>query len=231
MLVGHQSKTSRAVTEGGHKDRHIQLVSGQDDAVDPTLRRCLALLLQISAHLPDKLTRTVGPGIQRICNDLAGLVAKAQFLFIDERVVDAIDHQFAQGGVFRSLAVKVVGDPVPVSQRLEEVLVDHVGPGRNHGIDHVVAHQVDKNLFQSGADQRSGEAENHSAILVAQHALVDGSRPGKVTGAVGHGLHGIHQRHDIVLLDVDVLDGRDQEFFFRRHSNFKDSKANSCRDC
>ena len=149
----------------------------------------------------------------------------AKLFFVDERVVDAIDHQLAQGGVFRSLAVEVVGDPVLVAERLEEILVDNVGAGGNNGVHHVVADQVDENLLQSGADQRSGEAEDHAALLVAQHALVDGSGPGKITGAVGHGLHGIDQRNDIVLLDVDVLDGGGQKLFFRRHSTFKDSKA------
>ncbi len=106
-----------------------------------------------------------------------------------------------------------------VAERLEEILVDHVGAGGNHGIDHVVAQQVDKNLLQSGADQRPGQAENHATILVAQHALVDGSCPGKVTGAVGHGLHRVNQRNNIVLLDVDVPDGGGQKLFFRRHNS------------
>jgi hypothetical protein len=34
-------------------------------------------------------------------------------------------------------------------------------------------------------------------------------------------VHGIDQRNDVVLLDVEVLDGALEEFFFRRHSVFR----------
>ena len=39
--------------------------------------------------------------------------------------------------------------------------------------------------------------------------------------AVGHVLHGVDQSDDVVLLDVDVLDGAVEEFFFRRHSLYR----------
>ena len=42
---------------------------------------------------------------------------------------------------------------------------------------------------------------------VAEHAVVDVGGAGEVARAVGHVLHGVDQRHDVVLLDVDVLDG------------------------
>ena len=49
--------------------------------------------------------------------------------------------------------------------------------------------------------------------------LVDGGGAGEIARAVGHVLHGVDQRHDVVLLDVDVLDGLLEEFFFGSHSH------------
>ena len=49
--------------------------------------------------------------------------------------------------------------------------------------------------------------------LVAEHAVVDVGRPGQVAGREGHVLHRLDQRHDVVLRDVDVLDGLREQFF------------------
>jgi hypothetical protein len=35
-------------------------------------------------------------------------------------------------------------------------------------------------------------------------------------------LHRVDQRDDVVLLDVEVLDGAVEELFFRRHGSYKD---------
>ena len=110
---------------------------------------------------------------------------------------------------------------MPKAESFEEVLVDDVGAGRDDGVDHVVANEVDEDLLQAGGDKGAREAEDHAAVLIAQHALVDGSRPGEVTGAVGHRLHGVDEGHDVVLLDIDVANGRIQEVVFRRHSNLR----------
>ena len=93
-----------------------------------------------------------------------------------------------------------------------------LAPVRDDGVDHVVADEVDEDLLQAGGDERAGEAEDDAAVLVAEHALVDGGSPGKVTGAVGHGVHGVDQSDNIVLLDIDVADRMRQELFFRRHN-------------
>ena len=178
----------------------------------------LPLLCQVGAHLADELARAIGAGCQRVGNLLRGVVAHAQLFFVDERVVDAIDHQLAQRGVFRTALHQVVGDPVAEAECFEEVLIDDVRAGRDHGIHHVVANQIDEDLFQAGADQRSGEAQDDAAILVAQHAFVDRGGAGEITRAVGHVLHGIDQRHHIVLLDIDVLDGLLEQFFLGSHS-------------
>src|SRR5579862_5301420 len=99
-----------------------------------------------------------------------------------------------------------------VAESFEEVLIDDVGAGRNHGVHHVVANEIDKDLLQTSADERAGEAEDDAALLVAEHALINRSCPVEVTGAEGHVLHGVYQRDDVVLLDVDVLDWVNEKF-------------------
>ncbi len=76
-----------------------------------------------------------------------------QLFLVDQRVVNAIDHQFAQRGVFRSLLVQLVGNVVFEAESLKEVLIDDVGTRRNNCVHHVVADQVDKDLLQTGAYQ------------------------------------------------------------------------------
>ncbi len=70
---------------------------------------------------------------------MGGFVAGAQLFFIDEGVVDAVDHQLAKNAVFVAVLVFVTGDVVVVAESLEEVLVDDIGAGRDDGIDHIVA--------------------------------------------------------------------------------------------
>ena len=92
-----------------------------------------------------------------------------------------------------------------------------LAPGAHDAIDHAVADHVDENLFQARADQRAGQAQDDAALLVAEHAVVNVGRPGQVAGAVGHVPHGLDQRHDVVLGDVDVFDRLRQQFFLARH--------------
>ncbi len=148
---------------------------------------------------------------------MGGLVADAQFVFVDEGVVDAVDRQLAEHGVMRAVLVLVVRHVVVEAERLEEVLIDDVGAGGDDGVHHVVAHKIDEDLLQSGGDEGAGEAEDHAAVGVVEHHLVDVSGAGGVTRAVGHGPHGVYKGHDVVLLDVEMLDGAVEEFFFRRH--------------
>ena len=46
-------------------------------------------------------------------------------------------------------------------------------------------------------------------------------RRGAVAGAVRHVLHGVDEGDDVVLLDVEVLDGAVEEFFFCRHGFYR----------
>ena len=158
------------------------------------------------------------PGFMRVDDLLGRLVADAQLFLIDERVIDAVDHQLAQLAIALAVLVLVAGDVVAEAQRLEEVLVDDVRAGRDNRIDHVVAHQVDDDLLQAGRDQRAGEAKNHAAVGVAQHHVVDVGRTRQIARAVGHRSHRVHQRHNVVLGDVDVLNRLVEEFFFSSHN-------------
>ncbi len=187
----------------------------------PPFSGVLAVLVKISAHGADELTRAIGTRIERVGDLLGGLVADAKLFLVDKRVVDAVDHQLAQHRVLGALLEQIVGDPVLEAERFEEVLIDNVGAGRDDGVDHVVADEVDENLLQAGADQRAGKAENDAAFLIAKHALVDGSCPVEVTGAEGHVLHGVDESNDVVLLDIDVLNGVLEEFLFRRHNSYR----------
>ena len=141
----------------------------------------------------------------------------AELFFVDEGVVDAVDHQLAEFGVACAVLVLIAGDVVVEAEGLEEVLVDDVGAGGDDGIDHVVADEVDEDLLQAGGDEGAGEAEDDAAIGVAEHHVVDIGGAGGVTRGVGHVRHCVDDRNDIVLLDVEVLNGRFEKFFFRRH--------------
>jgi hypothetical protein len=100
------------------------------------------------------------------------------------------------------------------AQGFKEVLIHHVGAGGDDGVDHVVADHVHDDLFQARADQRPGQAEDHAAFLVAQHAVINLGRPVQVAGAVGHVFHGLDQRDDAGHFGhIHVLDGAElQEF-------------------
>ena len=54
-----------------------------------------ALLDQIGTHSADELTRAIGTRVERIRNDFRGVVADTKFFFVDQRVIDAVNHQLA----------------------------------------------------------------------------------------------------------------------------------------
>ena len=155
---------------------------------------------------------------QRVDDLLRRVVADAQLLLVDERVVDAVDHQLAQIAVAIAVLVLIARDVVAEAQRLKEVLVHDVRAGRDNRVHHVVADHVDKDLLQAGRDQRSGQAQDHPAIGVAQHHLVDRGSPRRIARGVGHRGHRVHQRNHVVGGKIDVLDGRCEQFFFGWHS-------------
>ena len=166
----------------------------------------LPFVVEVGAHLADELAGAVGAGLEGVGDLLGGLVADAELFFVDEGVVDAVDHQLAEVGVAGAVLVLVAGDVVVEAEGLEEVLVDDVGAGGDDGVDHVVADEVDEDLLQAGGDERAGEAEDDAAVGVAEHHVVDGGGAGSVARGVGHVGHGVDQGDDVVLLDVDVLD-------------------------
>ena len=106
--------------------------------------------------------------------DLAGgVVADTELFLVDEGVVDAVDHELAEVGVVLAVFVLIAGDVVLEAEGFKEVLIDDVGAGGDDGVDHVVADEVDDDLFEAGGDEGAGEAENDAAFGVAEHHLVD----------------------------------------------------------
>ena len=93
-------------------------------------------------------------------------------------------------------------------------------PGGDDGVDHVVADEIDDDLLQAGGDERAGEAEDDAAFGVGEHHVVDGGGSVQVARRVGHMSHRVYIGHDVVLGDVDVLDGGFKEFGFGFHGTF-----------
>ena len=50
----------------------------------------------------------------------------AKLFFVDEGVVDAVDHELAELGIACAVLIVFAGDVVPVAESLEEVLIDDV---------------------------------------------------------------------------------------------------------
>jgi len=207
VLVGDEAEAGGAVGECGTKDGDVLLVGGEDDGVARAGLRGSALLDEIGAHFPDKLAGAVRAGLEGVGDLVDGLVADAELVLVDEGVVDAIDGEFAKHGVVRPVLELVVGHVVVEAKGFKEVLIDDVGAGGDDSVDHVVAYEVDKNLLKAGGDERSGEAEDDAAVGVVEHHLVDVGGAGSVTRTVRHGSHGVDECDNIVLLDVEVLDG------------------------
>ena len=220
MLVGDEAEAGRAVGEGGDEDGDILLVGCEDDGVDSAVLGGLAFALKVGTHLADELAGAVGAGLEGVGDLVGDFVADAELVFVDEGVVDAVDGEFAEYGVFVAVLVLVVGDVVLEAEGLEEVLIDDVGAGGDDGVDHVVADHVDEDLLEAGGDHGASDAEDDATFGVAEHHVVDGGCAVGVAGAIGHVLHGVDQRDYVVLLDIDVLDRTVEEFFFIDHGRY-----------
>ena len=69
-------------------------------------------------------------------------------------------------------------------------------------------------------DQRAGKAEDHAAVGIAQHHVVDAEAAravGRVKSKAIEAMASTSGDH-VMLLDVDVLDRVLEEFFFRWHN-------------
>ena len=141
------------------------------------------------------------------------VVANAQFVFVDQRIVNAVDVQLAQLVVVQPGLESLFGNVMAEAQAFEEILIDNVRPGADDAIDHPTADHLDEHTLQPGADQRTGQAQNDAAFLVAQHAIVNFRRPSQIAGGVRHVPHRVDQADHVVAGDVDVLNGlRKQRF-------------------
>ena len=53
-------------------------------------------LIQKAAHLVNKFTRGIRTAFERIRNFADGVIEDAEFVFIDQRIVNAVDGKIAQ---------------------------------------------------------------------------------------------------------------------------------------
>jgi hypothetical protein len=91
--VADETEAGRAVAEGRDEDRHVALVRLVQDRV-VALRA--ALLLDVLAERLEELAAAVRPRLHLVDDELRLLVAEAEFVLVDEGVVDAVDRVLAQ---------------------------------------------------------------------------------------------------------------------------------------
>ena len=76
-------------------------------------------------------------------------------------------------------------------ERLKKILIDDNSAGRNDGVDHVVANEIDDHLFQARGNEGSGEAENDGTFVIAQHRVINLRGPAEIAGRECHLRHRI----------------------------------------
>ncbi len=156
---------------------------------------------------------------RQFIGDLPGrVVADSQLVFIDERIVDAIDLHSAELVVVHARLEAFRGGVMLEAESLEKILIDDIRSRADDGVDHSIADHVDEHFFQARANERSGQTENHSALLVGQHAMVNIGRPMQVARGESHELHRIDQGNDVVPRDIDVLDRLRKQLPFFGHN-------------
>src|SRR5207302_8794490 len=92
-----------------------------------------------------------------------------QLVLVNVSVVDAIDGETTQHVIVYRDGALVMFE----AERLEKILIDDDGAGRDDRVDHFVPDKIDNHLFEPGGDERAGEAENDRAILLLQHSVID----------------------------------------------------------
>ena len=90
-----------------------------------------------------------GRGGKRIGNLARDGVANAQLIFVDVGVVDAIDREPAQDVVAHEDVAFVMLE----TERFEKILVDDDGAGRNDGVHHVVADEIDHDVLEARREE------------------------------------------------------------------------------
>jgi hypothetical protein len=141
--------------------------------------------------------------LERVGDGADRVVADAELVLVDEGVVDAVDHQLAQGAVGGG----GVADVVAEAQRLEEVLVHDVRAGGDDRVDGVRADELEDRALLAGADQAAREREDDGAVLVGDHLVGDLGGAGEVARLEGGLAHHLDERDDVHAGDVEVLDG------------------------
>src|SRR5436853_3615666 len=111
-----------------------------------------------------------------------GRIANPELIFIDVGVVNTIDGQPAQDFIVHEYVAFVMLE----SKGFEKILIDDDSAGGNDGVDHVIANEVDHDLFQTGGNEGPGEAENNGALIIAQHCIINLRGPAEIAGGKRH---------------------------------------------
>ena len=93
------------------------------------------------------------------------------------------------------------------TESLEKVHVDDRGTGRDHHVNHLVAHHVNIHLHTAGGASGSCKRKNIGAIVLTAHHGKNVGSTGGVTTGERHSTHSIDKLGGIILLNVDVFDG------------------------
>ncbi len=111
----------------------------------------------------------------------------------------------AQLVVVESVLEAILGQVMPIAKRLEKILIDDIGAGADDRIDHVTPNHVGEDPFQSRADKRARETQDHAAVAVAEHPIINLRRAMQVAGAICHLSHRIDNRHHALARNIDVF--------------------------
>src|ERR1700677_5002473 len=105
-------------------------------------------LFEIPSHFADKLTRGMWPVFEGFGNIANCMIADAEFILIDERVVNSVDCEIAQLVIVERGSSLIV----PKSERLEKILIDDIRAGRYYRVAHPVFDQINNNLLESSTN-------------------------------------------------------------------------------
>ena len=159
----------------------------------------------------------MGPRRQFIGDLPRHVVANPQFVFVDQGVVNPVDLHPAERVVIHARLEPLGGDVMLEPQPLEEILIDDIGAVLTIAST-IRLRTISTKIFLSPAlTSEPARQRMIAALAVAEHPVVDVGGPMQIAGAIGHVLHGVDERHDVVLRKFDVQDRLREEFVLGGH--------------
>ena len=164
---------------------------------------------QERAHFTQELPRGVRARFQRIGDCLNGFITLTKLVLVDQRVRKC-GRCAADAGCRlpcrTSGALPRCNAGIPTLRRnLDRTMFAPVLTMASIIRLRIISTNT---AFETGANQRAREAQNHAAILVAQHPVVDDGGAVQIARAERHMLHVFHKTHHIVPRDVNMLKSR-----------------------